>query len=588
MMTRRAHRLSERESQTSSKSTKPSQALQPVTETKSKPASVKEKPKIIKTRSKGKSYSKIESKPDYKDQVYSFPIEWEGTAELVSTNSGSSIYVYQKMRFGEIYLTSGDFIKTTAETEKIFGQITYLYEENNAKNLEIRIFHQLHQGELIETYEYSVISPNWIDEKVEVNKDGGFVCDKIKLKNGNLTSVDKASCSDRSLIHSKMSKRICNTNSGLRKAINLLTLSAAPSNLVGRHAEQEEIMDFLETSIDMNHSTSSLYICGMPGTGKTATFLYTIDQLKNDEDYSDKFEFIHVNCMKLTKPHEIYSIVCREACRKSKSGHEALERINSYLKSSGKKTCFVILVDEIDALMNKKQDVLYNLFNWTNIPNSNFIVVGIANTMDLSDKFIHKVSSRMGNRQLVFAPYSRDQLQDIITKRLRDTQAFTSDSILFCSAKVASYSGDARRAFQVCKKAAFLALEQNQSQIGIEHIQRAFKQLFASVYVQAIQVLPVYMKLVLASLCMELKNNNREVTVFERVKGRLNSYCDGLVGISGLSLKQVQVLVNRLASLHLVSVEGENVRLVVTPDDVIDGIKADAEIEKVVGFLQGN
>ena len=134
----------------------------------------------------------------------------------------------------------------------------------------------------------------------------------------------------------------------------------------------------------------------------------------------------------------------------------------------------------------------------------------------------------------------------------------------------------------------FLALEQNQSQIGIEHIQRAFKQLFASVYVQAIQVLPVYMKLVLASLCMELKNNNREVTVFERVKGRLNSYCDGLVGISGLSLKQVQVLVNRLASLHLVSVEGENVRLVVTPDDVIDGIKADTDIEKVVSFLQGN
>ena len=329
-------------------------------------------------------------------------------------------------------------------------------------------------------------------------------------------------------------------------------------------------------------------MCGMPGTGKTATFLYIIDQLKNSEEFAGKFEFIHVNCMKLTKPQEIYGIICRETCGKQKSGHEALDRINTYLKASGKKTCFVILVDEIDALLNKKQDVLYNLFNWTNMQNSNFIVVGIANTMDLSDKFIHKVSSRMGNKQLVFAPYSRDQLQDIITKRLRDTQAFTSDSILFCSAKVASYSGDARRAFQVCKKAAFLALEQNQTKISIEHIQRAFKQLFASVFVQAINSLPGSMKLVLAALCMELKNNNREVTGCDRICARLNSYCETLLCLRTLGVKQVQVLVNRLASLHLVSVDGDSVRLMVTPDDVIDGIKTDQTLEKVLLFLQGN
>jgi origin recognition complex subunit 1 len=491
------------------------------------------------------------------------------------------------LKFGEELLTSGDFVKTSSES-KIFGQITYLFEENNTKNLEIRIFHQLHQNELIETYEYSIINPSWIECKVAVNKDGGFICDKLKLKDGSQTTADKDVCHERSMIHSKISKKICSNNSGLRKAINLLTLSAAPSNLVGRHSERQEIKDFLTTSINMNHSTSSLYICGMPGTGKTATFLFTIDQMKNDEEFCDKFEFIHVNCMKLTKPHEIYSIVCKEACHRQRTGHEALEKINNYLKNTVKKTCFVILVDEIDALMNKKQDVLYNLFNWTNIINSNFIVVGIANTMDLSDKFLHKVSSRMGNKQLVFAPYTRDQLQDIITKRLRDTQAFSTDSILFCSAKVASYSGDARRAFQVCKKAAFLALEQKQSQIGIDHIQKAFKQLFASVYVQAIQALPLRLKLVLAALCMELKNNNREVTVVERIKSRFTGFCENTIGISSIGLKQLQVIVNRLASLHLVNVDGESVRLAVTPDDVIDGIKTDQELEKVVMFLQGN
>ena len=219
--------------------------------------------------------------------------------------------------------------------------------------------------------------------------------------------------------------------------------------------------------------------------------------------------------------------------------------------------------------------------------NSNFIVAGIANTMDLSDKFIHKVSSRMGNKQIVFAPYSRDQLQDIITKRLKDTNSFTSEAILFCAAKIASYSGDARRAFQVCKKAAFLALEQKQEKIGIEHIQKAFKQLFASIYVQAIQSLPIYMKLLLITLCLELKNNSTELAIVERLYYRLNNYCDTLLNIKSLSLKQVEVIISRLASLHLLLLESEIVKLLISPDDIIEGIKSDPLLSKLETLLQG-
>jgi Cdc6-like AAA superfamily ATPase len=47
-------------------------------------------------------------------------------------------------------------------------------------------------------------------------------------------------------------------------------------------------------------------MCGMPGTGKTATFLYVIDKLQNRHE----FNFIPINCMKLSKPQDIYSILC--------------------------------------------------------------------------------------------------------------------------------------------------------------------------------------------------------------------------------------------------------------------------------------
>ena len=66
-------------------------------------------------------------------------------------------------------------------------------------------------------------------------------------------------------------------------AIASLTLTSVPSKLVCREKETTELMDFLEDSIRNGGSTSSLYMCGMPGLGKTATFLYVIDKLQQRE-----------------------------------------------------------------------------------------------------------------------------------------------------------------------------------------------------------------------------------------------------------------------------------------------------------------
>jgi len=45
------------------------------------------------------------------------------------------------------------------------------------------------------------------------------------------------------------------------------------------------------------------------------------------------------------------------------------------------------LIDELDALLTKKQQLLYNIFDWPSRPNSNLIIISIANTMDLPERF---------------------------------------------------------------------------------------------------------------------------------------------------------------------------------------------------------
>jgi origin recognition complex subunit 1 len=43
----------------------------------------------------------------------------------------------------------------------------------------------------------------------------------------------------------------------------------------------------------------------------------------------------------------------------------------------------VLLVDELDMLWNRKQSVLYNLFDWPTHKTARLVVLAIANTMDL-------------------------------------------------------------------------------------------------------------------------------------------------------------------------------------------------------------
>ena len=61
---------------------------------------------------------------------------------------------------------------------------------------------------------------------------------------------------------------------------------------------------------------------------------------------------------------------------------------------------------------------------------------GIANTMDLPEKLLPRISSRMGIQRLCFGPYNYRQLQEIITSRLKGINAFEDQAIEFASRKV--------------------------------------------------------------------------------------------------------------------------------------------------------
>ena len=105
-------------------------------------------------------------------------------------------------------------------------------------------------------------------------------------------------------------------------------------------------------------------------------------------------------------------------------------------------------------LITKKQTLLYNLFNWPSYDNSRLIIIGIANMMDLPERFLSKIRSRMSENRLVYKPYNSTQIQEILQSRLsQDAMVFKPDGLRYIAEKISSTSGDIRRALQVSKRA---------------------------------------------------------------------------------------------------------------------------------------
>ncbi len=83
--------------------------------------------------------------------------------------------------------------------------------------------------------------------------------------------------------------------------------------------------------------------------------------------------------------------------------------------------------------------VLYNLCEWPSRKGSRLAVIGIANTLDLPERLMPRIASRLGSRRVVFQPYKREQLQAIISQRLIDAgvaQAFEDNAIKYAASKV--------------------------------------------------------------------------------------------------------------------------------------------------------
>ncbi|CAH0550253.1 unnamed protein product [Brassicogethes aeneus] len=301
-------------------------------------------------------------------------------------------------------------------------------------------------------------------------------------------------------------KSIAGDSTPLMKARSQLHVSHVPTALPCRENEYSDVKHFLEGKL-LDGCGGCMYISGVPGTGKTATVTSVINTLTQNKKLP-KFNFVSINGMRLTEPRQSYVEILKQLNNKTVPWEQAQSILEDMFTKTKKKSApVVMLIDELDILCTKRQDVVYNLLDWPTKAKNQLVVITIANTMDLPERLLmSRVTSRLGLTRLTFQAYTHKQLQEIVTKRLIGTNSFNSDAIQFVARKVASVSGDARRALDICRRAAEIAeLENEQGLVTMQHVNEALNAMITQPKVRAIKHCSRLEQLLLQTIVAEVR-----------------------------------------------------------------------------------
>lgn len=261
------------------------------------------------------------------------------------------------------------------------------------------------------------------------------------------------------------------------QARQLFSRSADPGQLTGRDDERSRLRTFLSQR-DSSQPHGCLYVSGPPGTGKSAMINEITTEVAAE---SSSVRRAYINCMSIKSSKDLYltlvDLLCDEPEAEEENAVAMLQKM--FIPKKKSHDVFVVVLDEIDHVLSLDLESLYRVFEWSMQKSSRLLLVGIANALDLTDRFLPRLKSRNLKPELLpFLPYTAAQVKAIIVKRLRSLLPehkndsdfipfFHPAAIELCSRKVASQTGDLRKAFEVCRRA--LDLVENDTSLNLEN-----------------------------------------------------------------------------------------------------------------------
>ena len=119
-------------------------------------------------------------------------------------------------------------------------------------------------------------------------------------------------------------------NTIFTRAKAVLRRGTVPSKVAARSSERTEILSFLSHRLEEVQRGGFLYICGPPGTGKTALMSEIYAECKDCPSTAEDTAMTFINCMSFEKPEEVFNRIIEDF--KGKKGPVDTQLENIFIK----------------------------------------------------------------------------------------------------------------------------------------------------------------------------------------------------------------------------------------------------------------
>jgi cell division control protein 6 len=332
-----------------------------------------------------------------------------------------------------------------------------------------------------------------------------------------------------------------------------------PSTGLLHRTEQKNELVMELAPILMDSAVSGIFIYGTPGTGKTAVITSLMEELSSEAKKRNiELKKAYVNCSENRTETTILIDILSQINPSNnypRVGWTRAKAITELTRVSNElKTNIIAVLDEVDyALKESGDDIIYRLSRINERLKSKFSTILISNDVRVSDYIKPRTQSTLGRVRVVFAPYSSEELFDILNDRAKN--AFNanviSDAVLQKIAEIeASRGGDARKALELLDSCAKIAIARNLNKITLDLVDGADKNLEKDTVFNIVTTLTKHQKLLFLAMIKSNKNSLDGGAVYK-------SYVEACEkqNVAPLSIRRIRTFLVNLSELGLIKSE---------------------------------
>ncbi len=347
------------------------------------------------------------------------------------------------------------------------------------------------------------------------------------------------------------------TSPKIFKNRDVLRHTYTPDDLPHRDEQIRTLASILAPAL-RGETPSNVLIYGKTGTGKTATVKFVGRQL---EEMSRKLNvrcMVHyINCELIDTQYRVLASLANALGRNVPMTGWPTDQVYEEVKKAldMREQTVIIVLDEIDKLVKKGDEALYNLSRINSeLERGRVSIIGISNDLKFKNYLDPRVISSLSEEEIIFPPYNAEQLKDILEQRakLAFYDGVLDDEVIpYCAALAAQEHGDARKALDLLRVSGEIAEKENADKVTKEHVKKAVKKIESDHIAEAVRTLPTQSKILLFGMVLLTESGYRKFTTGE-VYAVYKNLCRR-IGMDVLTQRRISDLISELDMLGIIN-----------------------------------